>query len=266
MLTDRQSAQYLERIGYRGDTAANRATLDALHLTHMMQVPFENFDVVFGTPIVLSVDAFYNKIVERRRGGFCYEQNALFGALLKALGFKVNLLSAGVFKGDAFGPPLDHLLLGVDLDGETLIADVGFGDSFLTPLVLDGRVARQLDVTYDIEAHDDCHILYASKPGEEKKPQYRFSTTPRALPDFSERCRFQQVSPTSYFTQRSVCSAATEAGRITLSNGRYIVTADGSRSEWIINDEAEYRAILQNDFGIVLDEHRGISRLLAGET
>ncbi len=263
MLTDRQTARYLDRIGYRGDTAANRATLNALHLAHMMQVPFENFDVVFATPIALSVDAAYSKIVARRRGGFCYEQNSLFNALLQTLGFKTSLLAAGVFNGDAYGEYFDHLLLGVDLDGETLIADVGFGDSFRTSLALDGNASHQLDVTYSIEAREDCHILHTMKPGEEKKPQYRFSTTPRALQDFAERCRFQQISPTSYFTQRSVCSAATETGRITLSNGRYIVTVDGSRSEWIINDQAEYRAILHNDFGIALNEHADISRLLS---
>jgi N-hydroxyarylamine O-acetyltransferase len=266
MLTDHQAARYLERIGYRGDTASTRATLDALHHAHLMQVPFENFDVTLGTPIVLSLDAFYDKIVERKRGGFCYELNSLFGALLQTLGFKPDLLAAGVFKGDIFGDPLDHLLLGVHLNGDTLIADVGFGDCFRNPLALDGGTSRQLDIVYSIEAAGGNHILYARKPGEEQKSQYRFSTTPHALADFTERCNYQQTSPNSHFTQRAACTAATETGRITLSNGRYIVTTDGSRSEWEIADEAEYRAILQHDFGIALGEHADISRLLPRKT
>jgi arylamine N-acetyltransferase len=99
----------------------------------MLTVPFENLDIPLGHPIVLSLPSFYDKIVRRRRGGFCYELNGLFGWLLEQLGFAVLMLSALVFHGVPPGPEFDHLVLLIEME-ERLIADVGFGDSFLEPL------------------------------------------------------------------------------------------------------------------------------------
>jgi N-hydroxyarylamine O-acetyltransferase len=263
MLNDVQVARYLERLAYCDGMSATRTTLDALHQAHLLKVPFENYDVVFGTPIVLSIDAFYEKIVERKRGGFCYELNSLFGALLQTLGFKVRLFAAGVFKGEDYSNQFDHLLLGVEVDGATWIADVGFGDCFLFPLALNGRPSTQPGAAYRIETQGNWHILHGAKSGEESKPQYRFTTVPRALPDFAERCHYQQTAADSHFTQRSVCSLATETGRITLANGRHIVTAGGSRSERQIANEAECSMILKDDFGLALDPSYDISQLLA---
>lgn len=263
MLNDRQVGRYLERLAYHGTTVPTRTTLDALHMAHLLQVPFENYDIMLGVPIELSIDAFYRKIVDRRRGGFCYELNALFSALLQALGFKVSLLAAGVFKGEGYGDELDHLLLGIDLDGKTLIADVGFGDCFRAPLALDGMPSPALGTRYHIETEGDYHILYGTKPHASGKPQYRFMATPHALSDFAERCHYQQTAPQSHFTRRAVCSIATETGRLTLADGRYIVTLGEARSEWPVEGEAACRVILQNDFGIVLGAACDVSRLLA---
>ena len=263
MLADAQASRYLERLGYRGDTAPTRATLAALHHAHMLHVPFENLDVVFGTPITLSIDAFYLKIVERRRGGFCYELNTLFAALLQTLGFKLHLIAADVFNNGHFGELFDHLLLGVELDGEILIADVGFGDSFRAPLTLDGSVSQQLGAAYRVEFDGACHILHADKPDGSSQPQYRFALAARAMQDFAARCHYQQTSPLSHFTRRSICSVATETGRVTLSDGRLVVTAKGARTEKTVADEAHCRTILLTDFGIATEAQWDLSRLLA---
>src|SRR4029079_10924309 len=91
---------YLDRINYRGERAPTAATLRELHRTHLLAVPFENLDIHLGRPIVLDQAALFDKIVRRRRGGFCYELNGLFALLLRELGFEVTLLAAGVARGD----------------------------------------------------------------------------------------------------------------------------------------------------------------------
>ena len=106
---------YLERIDYRGSLVPNVETLRALQLAHLLAVPFENLSIHAQQPIVLNDDALFEKIVGRRRGGFCYELNGLFAALLRALGFDVAMLSAGVAKDSSgFGPGFDHMTLRVE--------------------------------------------------------------------------------------------------------------------------------------------------------
>ena len=133
---------YLKRINYTGPLEPSPETLRALQVAHLRTVPFENLSIHAGEPIVLEENALFTKIVERRRGGFCYEANGLFAALLRALGFEVAMLAAGVAKSQGgFGPQFDHMTLMVTLD-ERWLADVGFGDSFLEPLLLDSRMEQ----------------------------------------------------------------------------------------------------------------------------
>src|SRR5690242_9646293 len=122
---------YLDRIGYSGGIEATAENLRALHRAHLLTVPFENLDISVGRKIVVDQEAILKKIVELRRGGFCYELNGAFAALLRALGFRVTLLSARVAResGDE-GPEFDHLALLVDLE-DPWLADVGFGELFL---------------------------------------------------------------------------------------------------------------------------------------
>src|SRR5215204_4139344 len=130
---------YLERINYSGPLEPTAETLRRLQLAHLLAVPFENLSIRAGEPIVLDDEALFDKVVARRRGGFCYELNGLFAALLRALGFEVEMLSAAVW-GDArgFGREFDHMALLVKLE-ERWLADVGFGESFVEPLRLDER-------------------------------------------------------------------------------------------------------------------------------
>src|SRR5918995_2554428 len=106
---------YLERIDYRGPLAPTAETLRRLHVAHLLAVPFENLSIHAGEPVVLDDEALFEKIVARRRGGFCYELNGLFAWLLRALGFRVTMLSARVVNRGVVGPEYDHLTLQVDL-------------------------------------------------------------------------------------------------------------------------------------------------------
>src|SRR4030088_2574695 len=129
--------QYLRRIGAQRPTAPTHEALRDLHARHLLAVPFENLSIHLGEPITLSEESLFDKIVLRRRGGFCYELNGAFAGLLGALGFGVSYMAAGVFgEGGALSPLFDHMVLGVEAGGPWL-ADVGFGDHSLHPLRMD---------------------------------------------------------------------------------------------------------------------------------
>ena len=247
-------AAYLERIGYNGPLAPTAEALCQLQVAHLLSVPFENLSIHAGEPIVLTDEALFEKVVVRRRGGFCYELNGLFAALLRALGFNVAMLSASVMKPEGkFGPEFDHMALLVTL-GERWLADVGFGDSFREPLLLDERAEQvELERAYRIDpADDDRLILMRREKGGEWGPQYRFSLEPHVFADYAGMCRYHQTSPESHFTQWRVCSLATEDGRLTLSQMRLIITRGSERQERELSNDNEYAEALRESFGIVL--------------
>jgi N-hydroxyarylamine O-acetyltransferase len=244
---------YLQRLNYTGPLAPTAETLRALHLAHLLAVPFENLDIHLGRVIVPDEAAFFRKIVAQRRGGFCYELNGLFAALLRALGFDVTLLSARVAREDGgFSQEFDHLTLLVKLQ-ERWLADVGFGESFREPLRLDepGEQAQAGGV-YRLSQEDGGWIYWSRDESGPWRPQYRFTLQPRGLADFADMCHYQQTSPDSHFTQKRVCSLATPDGRITLSDSRLIVTHNGRRQEQELADQAAYEAALRDYFGVTL--------------
>ena len=253
--------EHLARIGYTGSREPTAETLRQLHRAHLYAVPFENLDIPLGQPIVLSLPLLYEKIVRQGRGGFCYELNGLFGWLLRTLGFEVEMLAARVFDGKRLGPAFDHMLLRVDL-GQPWIADVGFGDSFVEPLPLNGDEHAQFGSVYRFEEDGAERILSRRRPEAAWERQYVFSLKPYALDAFSPTCHYQQTSPDSSFTQKSVCSRATPEGRITVANGRLIVTTGEGRQETGIADEAAYREVLRRHFGIMLDAEASVAALL----
>lgn len=245
---------YLERIGYRGPLAPTAETLRALHVAHVTAVPFENLSIHAREPVVLEDAALFEKIVGRGRGGFCYEDNGLFAALLRSLGFRVSMLSAEVAKSEGvFSPPFEHMALLVTL-GERWLADVGFGDSFVEPLPLDERGERaQGRHAYRVEPDGD-YLVVARRDlaGGGWETQYRFTLRPHVYADFADRCHYQQTSPDSHFTRNRICSRATaDGGRLTLSGMRFIETgAGGERRERVLADEGEYAAVLREHFRI----------------
>ena len=260
-VTAMDPAAYLLRLGDRGPREPTAGTLARLHRAHLRTVPFENLDIVLGAPIRLELPGLYEKIVARRRGGFCYELNGLFAWLLETLGFRLELLSARVFEDGRQGREFDHLLLLVDL-GDPWIVDVGFGDSFVEPLPLDVRSVRQAGSDYRLVAEGADRILQRRRAGSGWEPQYAFTLTPRRLEDFVPMCEFQQTAPESPFTGRSVCSRATALGRVTLANGRFVVTEGGRREERAVADADEYRTLLAARFGIELGPGAPPERLL----
>jgi N-hydroxyarylamine O-acetyltransferase len=264
MTTTLDPRAYLERIhcasGIDLDLRVPEPSLPllcALHEAHMLAVPFENLSIHYGQPITLGDEALYDKIVRRGRGGFCYELNGLFAWLLRRLGFKVTLLSARVAQSDGgFTPEFDHMALRIhQLDGADWLADVGFGDSFRQPLrmqpdiVQDGADGHSYRLRFDTT---DASWLMQQSGETGWESQYRFTLQPHVMADFADRCRFQQTSPDSHFTQKRVCSLALPNGRITLSDLRLITTLHGVRDERNLASENEYQGVLAERFGITL--------------
>ena len=255
---------YLERINYHGPLAPTAAVLRELQVAHLLTVPFENLSIHSSEPIVLDDEALFTKIVERKRGGFCYECNGLFAALLRALGFDVTMLSAEVANpAGGFSQPFDHMTLMVKLE-QRWLADVGFGDSFLEPLLLDERSEQiQGERRYRIVPDGNYWIL-SRRDNAAWKPEYRFTLQPYYYEDFAGMCQYHQTSPQSHFTQGRICSRATEhGGRITLSAGkgstpsdmRLITTsANAERNQQVLQSSEEYANALRKHFGVVMTE------------
>lgn len=259
-------AAYCARIGVSGPLPPTVATLRRLHHAHMLAVPFENLDIHWGRPIVLEEARLFEKLVVQRRGGFCYEQNGLFAAVLRELGFTVDLLEARVgAKPWEDSLPWDHMTLQVTLKKRWL-ADVGFGDGFREPLLLDeaGPQTRK-DGVWRVQ-HDGREGLHSSRTAAgDWKPEYRFRLRPRRLADFTPGCEHHQHSPESHFTRKRVCSRATETGRITLSD-LCLIDTEGfpsrtpaastepgmvRRRERDLADDTEFLRLLRERFGIV---------------
>jgi N-hydroxyarylamine O-acetyltransferase len=252
---------YLERINYHGSIALTANTLRDLQVAHLLAVPFENLSIHANEPIVLEDSALFTKIVANRRGGFCYEANGLFAALLRALGFDVRMLSAEVANAEGgFSPVFDHMVLMVRLEQRWLV-DVGFGDSFLEPLLLDGRSDQvQGRRAFRIDTDGAYLILMQRDLGDEWKAQYRFTLRAYKYADYAERCRYHQTSSQSHFTRARIRSRATPEGRLTLSEMRFIKTSEkDGRQERTLPSEAEYAAILREHFGIIMTDQCHLS-------
>ncbi|MFI2224984.1 arylamine N-acetyltransferase [Streptomyces fradiae] len=277
---------YLRRIGAERPDRPTEAALRELQLRHLEAVPFENLSVHLREDVVLDAAALVGKVVDRGRGGFCYELNGAFAALLRALGYRVELLQARVYGDDGHpGIPYDHLALRVraaDGGGRAWLTDVGFGDHSHFPLDLDERGEQEdpAGVFRIVEApgpgpedgagegpEDGAGTGMAAGAGtgtaagadgdldvvRDGRPRYRLERRPRALADFAVGAWWHRTSPESPFTRSPVCSLLTGRGRVTLSGRRLITTEDGSRTERVLSGDGELLAVYRDRFGIRLD-------------
>ncbi len=247
---------YLTRISYSGPRDASYTTLCGLQSAHMLSVPFENLDIVpLHRPISLEIAALWDKIVTRRRGGFCYELNGMFAWLLKEIGFRVTHLDGRVFnRSGELGIDFDHLALLAELPGSDSrwLTDVGFGESFLEPLELREGEQVQGKRAYRLEATADGWISWQRDYDGAWKRQYYFDLIPRRYPyDYQAGCTYHQTSPRSSFTRGSVISKATTDGRITLEAERLIITRNGQRTKQPVA-EGQWNELLLKHFGVVL--------------
>jgi N-hydroxyarylamine O-acetyltransferase len=252
--------QYLARISYDGRREPTLGTLAALHLAHLMHVPFENLHVFHRVGVRETVDWSYSKIVEQRRGGWCFELNGCFAELLRRLGFDVDLLSCRTFDPSTGGlsPAFDHLALLVRIGGDAYLVDVGWGDNPLAVIPADSgehatrprpsRIESDGDVLRLIELVErvDGDVVW--------ELQYEASRRPRALADFSARSRYLQTEPGLNWTEKPLLTRATSplGGRVTLSRDRLRVRSDDlSITDRRISAE-DWADVLQDQFGMTV--------------
>jgi len=252
---------FLERIQYRGSREPTAAVLRDLHLAHLYAVPFENLDIHLGRPISLDLEKIYQKIVVRRRGGFCYELNGLFGWLLRELGFQVTLLSARDLHEDGrMSPEYDHLVLLVETPLREAtspplrwLADAGWGDTFRLPLRLDERgVQPEGQRVYRIEPVGERLLLWQQPENGIWERNYSFTLQPREYQEFAGMCFYHQTSAESIFTRQRLCTQARPDGRVTLDDYRFDRDAQWSGVERPLTHPGEFEQLLSQVFGIKL--------------
>jgi N-hydroxyarylamine O-acetyltransferase len=247
-LTPGQADAYLARIG-----CTREAPLATLQESHLRTVPFEDYDIHLGVPISLELEDLFFKIVVRRRGGFCYELNGLFSALLEALGHSVVKVSGfGLDEQGGRKPDFEHLRLLVD--GQW-IADAGNGAAWSHPLPF--RTGRYGDV--EVSHANDLWWTTIHRPGRDNEIEWAWTPQPRGLEEFEPRCRYQEHDPGSHFVARRLAVLPLANGRLSLVNGVLSETGKPDRTL----DADEEREVLRSRFGIVLPADASWSLLAA---
>jgi len=242
---------YSERIRYSGKLTASLKVLSNLQQAHLLAVPFENLDIYNKIKIYLPNS--YDKIVKHYRGGFCYELNYTFYQLLKNIGFNIKMVSARVYeKTNGFGPEFDHMAIIVVLGDSDYLVDVGFGEFAFHPLQLNLN-ADLYDPRgiFRIEPFDESHLAVRKKNSDDRfVTEYIFSLKERAVEEFYDMCHYHQTSPESHFTQKRLCTLATNEGRMTLTGNTFKVTINEIISEIQLGSEVEVQQILLKYFNV----------------
>lgn len=247
---------YFARIGYTGTREPSLATLRALHLHHVLAVPFENLDVLLGRTISLELGDLARKIVHERRGGYCYEQNTLFAAVLRALGFHVATLVARVrWQVPAEQPTArTHMILRVEADGRPWLADVGFGSAGLTgPIALD---AGEIEQTTPHEARRLAvrgeYTVHQVRIGGEWHDAFQFTSDAVPSIDYEVANWFSNKHPRSHFQQNLIVTRARADGSRVLLFNRELTERrrDGSAVKRPVHDADELLALLAAHFDL----------------
>jgi N-hydroxyarylamine O-acetyltransferase len=242
---------YRERIGYAGPVRPTADALEGLHLAHATRVPFENLDIHLGRPIRTDLDSVQAKLVRGRRGGYCFEQNTLFAAVLERAGFRLTRLAARVRLGATRVLPRTHMLLRVEVEGRPWLADVGFGTvGPLLPLPIEPeRVARQFAWAYRLLRDGGLWTLQA-RQGDGWLDLYAFTEEPQEPVDVEVANYYVSTHPDSRFVQTLTAQASTTEARFMLRNREFTVERGaGGSSRTVVDDEGLLR-VLAESFGL----------------
>jgi N-hydroxyarylamine O-acetyltransferase len=243
-----QLHRYLRRIGYGGPLSPTRQTLHNLHRAHLLAIPFENIDVQLGTVPSLEPDAIFEKIVARGRGGWCFEMNLLFAWALRTVGIRAELVGARVGKR-VEGAPINHLALLVHLD-QPYLADVGFGNGFLTPTPLREGTFNDGRFDFKLTCHGNYWRFYNHK---ENGSTYDFTGEPIEMPEIATANRALATTAESPFVQTFVCSRLTEDGMVTLTNAALRIFTPAQIDEQTASTPSVFAAFLRDHFGLEVD-------------
>lgn len=247
---------YFTRIGYEGSVDHSAEILRALHLAHVLTVPFENLDIHLGQPISLEPVDLFRKIVVNRRGGYCFELNGLFGLLLEDLGFAVTRLAARVLYGAEGVRPRSHQALLVSVGEERWVVDVGFGGNGLRePFLLTiGQEQQQGPDRFRLVTDGRGDYLLQCEIDGAWTDLYSFTLEPNLPVDYTFANYYHSHSPDSLFTQRLICTVPTLKGRTIFTDRWLKIRSDGATRELHVKDQEECRQLLQEHFGLTIKE------------
>ena len=244
---------YFARIGYDGPSAPTLETLRAIQLLHAQAIPFENLDPLLGRTPRLDVDSLQRKLVRSARGGYCFEQNALFAHALRALGFRVTGLAGRVVwnRPDDTPPPRSHMILRVEIDGIAWLADVGFGLSPTGPLLFEPELEQQTPhEPFRLTKDGDVFTLQAKLLGKWQS-FYRFDLQPQEAIDYEVANHYVSTWPSSHFVTSLIAARAAPDRRYGLrGNQLSIRPLTGEGEQRALGSAAEIRAVLGDLFGI----------------
>ncbi|MFD4479911.1 arylamine N-acetyltransferase [Streptomyces sp. NPDC058471] len=249
---------YVGRVGHEGDLKPDFDTLRALHRAHVASIPFENLEMMVGRPVPLDLAALQDKLVRQRRGGYCYEQNLLFAAVLERIGFAVTGLGARVRVGASSRRAVTHMLLKVEADGQQWHCDVGFGGlGLLEPISMgnEGHVrqdARQGEWRFGIvQEANGARVLRTERAGG-WFDLYEYTLEERLPVDYVVMNHYTSTHPMSSFIRRPVVQRAAPDVRRTLVGEHLTVTRpDGTSDERDVSAR-ELGDVLDREFGIEL--------------
>ena len=243
---------YLNRIGVeRKDPSAKY--LKELHYAHLISVPYENLDVHYGRKIELRLEEAFKKVVINQRGGISYELNLLFYHLLIELGFSGILVSARHYKTGSLSPEFDHVVIIIqNVEGKDYLCDVGFGESFHYPKLLETYVS-QLDYTKYYRFEIDIDGLWHLKESNDNSnftTYFQFELKGNAPIEFIPRCNWLQENIQSWLHEQKFITKLFREGRITLTDRKLSIQLKGEQKELDIFNEDAFLSQLEQHFGI----------------
>lgn len=249
---------YFRRIGYEGPRTPTLDTLKAIHYAHALSIPFENLDVLAKRPINLDLASLQKKLVADRRGGYCFEVNALFAAALKALGFDFTTLIGRVrwMSPEEVDTARSHMLIRVELPEGPYIADVGFGGLTMTgPIRFETGIEQQTPhEPRRLLPHDDGFELQAKIAGD-WTPIYRFTLEPHRRTDYEVASWYTSTHPSSIFVQFLIAGRPQEGKWISLLNRDFKIRGlDGKAEARKLESVDEIAEVLATHFDIHLTE------------
>ncbi len=246
---------YLQRIGYSGGLEPTVETLTALHRAHVLSIPFENLDILLGRPIRLDLASLQAKLVRDRRGGYCFEQNALFAAVLEHLGFAVTGLAARVSMGEERTTPRTHMILAVDIAGTRWLADVGFGgDTLLDPIPFDDDGPVQQGAwAFRLADDGDVRVLWGLR-ADGWLDLYSFTQEPQLPVDYEVANHYTSTWPRSPFVTKIIAQRSGLDERWMLIDDELRVERPDGTERWTVASDAERLSTLDERFGLVFPD------------
>jgi N-hydroxyarylamine O-acetyltransferase len=243
---------YLDRIAYSDSLEPNLSTLQSLQRQHLYHIPFENLDIHWGHRIKLDPEQIYDKVILRKRGGFCYELNGMFYELLTRLGFSVKRVNAMVMGDEgSWSADYAHMTLIVNLGGNDYLVEVGFGRFSSQALRFEPGLAQQNQLgLFKIEPFLEDRWVVLHWDGEDWKPEFAFTDQACRYADFQNQCNYHQDHPDSHFRKKKLITKLTPSGRITLTSHELKIHEGDQLSEWTIEDEGDFNTKLKEHFDI----------------